>query len=1448
VASLKQKAMLPGVVVHHASEPCQMEVRQDVARDLNHGLYSLFFLSKALVKAKQNEPPAILSVFSSRPDAPAPLASAMGGFLRTLALEDPRYRVKSIEIQESGDLLASAKAGLLWDEICDQNWAAPEIRYEELKRSVSELVPITAVQKSHGPLPLKEGGVYLLTGGLGGLGLIFAEYLAKNLRAKLVLVGRSAASAAKELTLSRLRSYGAQVLSLQADISRLEDMERVVRESKARFSRIDGVIHAAGVNRDAYVLRKTKEEMEAVLAPKIYGAINVDLATREENLDLFVLFSSVAGVMGNIGQSDYAYANHFLDSFAEQRERSRKAQKRSGRTLSIDWPHWQEGGMAMPPEASALLRQRTGLAPLPTGDGIQYWEDFLQADVAQGVALYGTASRIAATVALPAAKGHRGTPPPAEVMDSAALLGKAEAYVRALIGEEIQLDPARIVSSDRLESFGIDSVMINRMNARLERDLGAQPKTLFYENETIRDVARFLAQQAREALVAMPGTGASSGEVVTAAEGGHEEATATVTPHTPQVMSQPADNVEAVEAIAIVGMHARYPHSATLSEYWDNLKQGRELVDLVPRERWDYAELYDPDPEAAAEGKIYCKWGGFIEDHDKFDARFFQIPAEEAQTMDPQERLFLESVWAALEDAGTTRERLKKRYPKAGSADVGVFVGVTTNSYHLLASEEQTRGNFVTPGALPWSIANRVSYVFDFSGPSLPIDTACSSSLVAIHLACESLRNQECRVAIAGGVNLYLHPSKYQGLCRKGALAHEGKCRSYGAGDEGFVPGEGVGALVLKPLRQAIEDGDRIYATIQASAFDHSGRSNGYSAPNPNAQAALISRMLDKARIEPESIGYVEGHGTGTQLGDAIEIAALTQAFKKRTSRKQYCPVGSVKGNIGHSESAAGIASVAKVILQMQHRQLVPSINSDAPNPNIDFAESPFYLQHGLSEWTSPDGRPRRALVNSFGAGGVSACMVIEECQAPNPSAEPQTTPPYVFVLSARTEERLRVSADRLLVHLKREAAIDLPGLCYTLQAGREAMEERLALVVSDMNELVARLDDWRRGGAADDVYRGTVRQRGGANRRGRQVTAAGASTPADLASQWVAGQEVDWECSYARLPRRVTLPAYPFARERHWVTDSRDAERAAPSRDCLHPLISYNSSTLNEVSFTSWLSDTAFYAADHKVHGESIFPGAGFLEMMCIAANIAGEREVRRITDVVWIQPLRVRSRQPVRTVLRRGADAVDFEISSLDDENETIVHSEGRVTFSSAALPADAGERIAIEAVKARCARLEDRTAYYDELRAIGLQYGPAFQTIQELHSDGSIAVSRLKIAENLRAGFDEFMLHPALIDGALQTVGGLMKGGQPQTAYLPFALDEIEIIRPVPHTCYAYAERSDETAPQNGGVTKFNVRILNESGDVLVRIRNLYVRPLAMPASSRDGQPRPAAPTRS
>lgn len=1443
-AALAAKGRLPRVILHRypeAGDGLQDEAQraEQFKSQLDRGVHTLLQACKALMKLKHHTPTQLVSFYSGSTPAAAPVAAALAGFYRTLHLEHPNYVGKVVDVGAAGAGVTLAEEAVLLLGELDAGGAPAEIRYRRdgaspWLREVREYLAFSPGTGAGAGLPLRHRGVYLITGGLGGLGAIFAEYLARTLQARLVLTGRSAPGRRHEEMLERMRAHGAEVLYLRADVAQLSDTESLVREATARFGRIDGVIHSAGVTRDAFIFKKTRDDMDAVLAPKVAGAINLDLATRGQQLDLFAVFSSVAGALGNLGQCDYAYANRFLDAFAERRDDMRLAGERHGRTLAIDWPFWQDGGMTLGADAVALSEKHTGMRPLPTAEGLAYWEDFLRSDLVQGLALYGTPSRIAAWVGRGTQQERTERRELAEARPGsspAALPAQAEAYLKGLIGEEIKLAPERIDAREPLASFGIDSIMVGRLNERLESRFGLLPKTLFYEYETVEELAKYFVRELPHALAGLldDAGAADAAPIEEAAHAAPEPA--------------PADRLVpgADEPIAIVGVHGYYPQSPDLAGYWENLRSGRDMVGVVPGERWDADAFYDADPGRAADGKIYCRWGGFLDDVDKFDASFFNIAADEARMMDPQERLFLQSVWAAFEDAGCTRESLKRDFPKGRGADVGVFVGVTTNSYQLLAAEEWKRGNFASPGALPWSIANRVSYFFDFQGPSIPVDTACSSASVAIHLACESLRRGESQVAVAGGVNLYLHPAKYHGLCRKGMLAAGGKCRSYGAGDDGFVPGEAIGTLILKPLSKAVEQGDHIYGLIRASAYEHSGRSNAYSAPNPNSQASLIAATLARAGVDADTIGYVEGHGTGTQLGDSLEIRALTQAFGRQTAKRQFCALGSAKASQGHAESAAGIAAVTKVLLQMKHGQLAPTLHSDEVNPDIAFERTPFYLQHGLSSWERPARHPRRALVNAFGAGGVNACLVLEEYegQGGRGAARQGQAQAQLVVLSARNEERLRAYADLLLAHLRKEPQTGLADLAYTLQVGREAMPERLAVVAADLGELVGRLEAWRGDDACPAVRRGSLDPRRGAGRTGgtgreRMAALVAAHDLDGLAQAWAAGEQVDWNGLHAHgRPARIALPSYPFARERHWVADALAAARPLPAADepaRLHPLVSHNSSTLREVSFSSMLSGSAFYARDHQVGGQRIFPGAGMLEIACVAGALAGTRTVRRIRDIVFVRPLVFTDEaQMIQIALRPADDDAEYLITSYGADREKLVHSEGVIDFDDGSQGHGAEELVPIAALKQACAQPVPGERYYQLFEQAGISYGPAFRTMQELYVGESFALARLAIPEQLKAGFDQFVLHPAIVDGALQAVAGMAGGAEAGDPCLPFAIDAVEIARATAQACYAHVQEVGPAAGsrERAGIRKFDIRITNEEGLVLVTLKRFSVR---------------------
>ncbi|QHI36097.1 Polyketide synthase PksM [Kordia antarctica] len=1448
--TLENKKLLPSKIIYQSSLQLSLEEKSGVTQQLNSGIYALFFLSKALMRLKTQKPLKILTLLPNTDTLETPLNEALGGFFKTLTLENPKYQAKIILLdhKKEDQINVSDKLQLTTNEFEDENWNKNEVKYifhknNQYKRYIRTLTSFTPAQNNLTDLPIKHNGVYLISGGIGGLGYLFSEYLAKKFQCKLVLFGRSPLNEKHQEKLDKLKAFNTEAYYIQADVTNLEDMEMLVKVTKDKFSHINGIIHSAGVSRDSFILKKTTEEMQQVIDPKVYGAINLDKATKDENLDLFVLFSSIAGVLGNFGQCDYAYGNHFLDAFAGYRNTLANDNERFGKTLSINWPFWKDGGIQLPENEIEQGKKLIGIYPIETAIGLEYFEQFLCSDITQGVALYGKASKISAYLQQETTNENEeskavSTTIDISVIDTSVLLEKTETYLKELIGTEIKLDPARIDSDEKFDAFGIDSIIIGRINLTIEKDLGSQSKTLLYEFPTIKELSAHLHVEAKQQLIKLFDMSPKNVEV------------AIVTKET-KVVATPAyteekgiDSHVENEPIAIIGVHGIYPKSEDVNKYWENIKKGKNLVDVVPEDRWDCEAYYDENPEKSTEGKIYSKWGGFIKDVDKFDPKFFNITTEDANMMDPQERLFLESVWGTIEDAGYTKNSLKTHYSKGKGSDVGVFVGVTTHTYNLIALDEWNKGNYLNSSSLTWSIANRVSYLMDFQGPSMPIDTACSSSLVSIHMACESLRKKECQVAIAGGVNLYLHHSKYHSLCKKGMLAKGNKNYSFGAGDDGFVPGEGVGSVLLKPLSKAIADKDHIYAVVKGSAVGHGGSSNGYSAPNPNSQATLIEETLQNAKVHPETISYVEGHGTGTQLGDSLEILSLNNAFKSKVEKKQFCSIGSVKANIGHTESAAGIAGVTKILLQLKHKLLAPTINSEEVNPNINFEKSPFYLQHTLSKWEHLPNVPRRALINSFGAGGVNACLVLEEfVDAKTKVEKPKETGSHLIVFSAKSNESLLKYVNKYLIVLGENRNLSLADLAYTLQTGREAMQVRLAFIVSNRIELMEQIKNWKQDISDKNIFEtkeGTVQTIKNPTKEEKIHIDSLLENKnlTELAKIWIEGIKMDWENLYTTVdePKRVSLPTYPFAKERYWITDNtptnKQTKTARNNTEQLHPLVSHNISTLRQIGFSSLLDHTEYYAEDHKVNGVKIFPGAGFLEIASVSGSLAGEKKVQKIKDIVWIHPLTFQDvPKSIQTYLKQSGSGTQYEVTSLNEVSERITHCEGKILYQDNSNHSNGvDEKIDLEALTNTCHTTITSSNYYESFEKSGIKYGAAFQTVRELHISDSFALAKLEIATNLQTDFDQYMLHPSLLDGALQTVAGLVGSTNTDKSYLPFAIDELEIIRPLTQTCYAFVEFADHKGNMQSDIKKFNIQIVNRKGALLVRIKNFYARAIA------------------
>ena len=580
-------------------------------------------------------------------------------------------------------------------------------------------------------------------------------------------------------------------------------------------------------------------------------------------------------------------------------------------------------------------------------------------------------------------------------------------WLVAYLAREASLAPGQVDEQSPFSAYGLESVQMVGLANDLETWLGKPvAATVAYDHPTIERLARFVA-------------------------GGSQEA------------ARPRAAREREEPIAIVGIGCRFPGASSPVELWHLLREGFDAIREVPPERWNADQFYDPDPSIP--GKANTRWGGFLAGMDLFDAGFFGISPREADFMDPQQRLLLEVAWETFEDAAIDPDRL-------AGGPVGVFVGISSFDYARLLWREASRvGAYAGTGGSLSIAANRLSYFFGFHGPSLAVDTACSSSLVAVHQAMRSLRSGECAAALAGGVNLVLLPEPTIGFSQARMMSSDGRCRAFAAGADGYVRAEGCGLVLLKPLSAARADGDRILAVLRGSAVNQDGRSNGLTAPNGPSQQEVIRLALADAGLSPGRLQYIEAHGTGTALGDPIELQALAAVLAEEPARRR-CRVGSIKTNIGHLESAAGIAGLLKVVLALRHGEIPPHLHLDAPNPYLRFSELPLEIPTRLESWPV-DGETRVAGVSSFGFGGTNSHVILEEAPL-SPAASPEEISPWLLPLSARTPEALRALALRYAETLEADAAPPLADACFTAATGRASFEHRCAVVGSSSREL----------------------------------------------------------------------------------------------------------------------------------------------------------------------------------------------------------------------------------------------------------------------------------------------------------------------------------------------------------------------------------------------------------
>lgn len=988
-------------------------LRTNVHEKLNEkdDILQLFDLAKGFIQRKNKKNIELIYGYLNETQDTLPSYAAVAGFFRTLRNENPKIQGRVVEFQEKAQLVQQ-----LLNELKETQTKESEVRYENGIRLVNQIKRMELPELTQAVYVDK--GVYIITGGAGGIGRIVAAHLAQHYNAYVFLTGRTDLSDKKMSEVVKLCEKHPNIEYIKADISNLEDTKNFIEKIKIKHARIHGVFHAAGVYHNGFILKKSREEFETTLLPKVDGVVNLDECLSKENLDFFVIFSSLAGVTGKVGQSDYTYANAFQDNFANYRENLRKKGQRSGHTVSIDWPLWEQGGMTLSKEEQQELSSEGGVQALPTKEGLNCIEAAIVSANTQIAITY--AAKDVFAINEPKEAVEKEEEAESEI-DLKKLVSRTKRYVKQLICKGTGMPEEKIEDDVNLDEYGVDSIIVNTVNSELEKEIGNVTKTLLYEYQTVDGITEYLVESHRNELIRYFGESFEKENKSTpvAIKVVEKKVTESKKP-----ITKAKQEKRVCDEIAIIGVSGRYPQAENLSEFWQNLCDGKDCVTEVPKDRWNLKEYYSDEFDKLSEGKMYCKWGGFLDKAFDFDPLLFNISPVEAEMMDPQERLFLEVSWEAMEDAGYTRKGIRQLIEKKKTADVGVFVGVTSTNYQLHGPSQWLSKNYVMPNSSEWSVANRVSYVYNLQGPSITVDTACSSALSAVHLACESIRNGESSVCIVGGVNVYSHPYKYVLMSQMKMLSPTGRCHSFGDDGDGFVPGEGAGAMIFKSREEAERDGDHIYAVIKATAVNHDGKTNGYMVPSPTAQTKVILEALKKANIDPRTINYVEAHGTGTKLGDPIEITGLTKAYETYTNEKGFCAIGSVKSNIGHLEAAAGVASITKVLLQMKYQKLVPTIHCEVTNSNIDFSTTPFYLERGTEEWKHVENPsehseyPYRAGVSSFGAGGSNAHVIMEEYRPQRSKEATKSSGEYCIPMSANSKEVLHQYVQKTIAYL----------------------------------------------------------------------------------------------------------------------------------------------------------------------------------------------------------------------------------------------------------------------------------------------------------------------------------------------------------------------------------------------------------------------------------------------
>lgn len=1296
---------------------------------------SALYLIQAIIKLNLSLPLYIVhsGVQSVQCEVPQAFAcSSIWGLVNVATVEHPELLCRCLDL----DPQYSPRQGMtvLMEEL-NRTDKEQFVVWRSSNRYVSRLQALDPLPVQP-ELALKGDRSYLITGGLSGIGLELVEWFINKGAKNLILLGRSAPN---ENTIKKLESLSNPTILLkivQADVSDYEQLAQIFNEIEQTMPALAGIIHSAGVVEDASLLQQSWSQFELVFAAKVYGAWNLHRLSTQYSLDHFILFSSMATLLGSPGQSNHAAANAYLDALAAYRNALGMP------VCSINWGLWKSIGYASDHVDHQQMQDR-GMNWIEPCEGLaacdialsQQWTQFGFANIDWSKLQKTVLSDKLFLDQLIDKKPSDPAKQPFSAANNPLTLdlepGDLKNRIRELVASILNAPSQDLDLKKGFVDLGMDSLMALDLRNRLQERMGKDyllPATLIYDYPNISSLADFIYQELH---------GSSIKEVIQPGE---------------------KSTVLSNDDIAIIGMSCRFPGSANSPEdLWDLLVKGQDAITEFPQR----------------EGVVYDnsgpQWGGFINDIDLFDGDFFGISPRELKYLDPQQRLLLEVSWETLERAGIAAEQLR------GSA-TGVYIGICGNDYSNLIRQQNKKSSdiYIPTGNALSTASGRLSYVLGLQGPSLSIDTACSSSLVAIHLAVQSLRRGECDLALAGGVNLILQSEHSLNLVNGNMLSPDGRCKTFDAEANGFVRSEGCAVVAVKRLADALVGGYPVLAVIKGTAINQDGASAGLTAPNVTAQEALISMALDDAKLSAHEIDYLEAHGTGTLLGDPIELDALNVLSSGRTK-----PVllGSIKSNMGHAEAASGIAGLVKTVLALQYGFIPANLHFNRLNPNIRLEKIPAQVVTTTTAWPSVGGRKRYAGVSSFGFSGTNAHIILEEAPAATDDNTMQAEPgSQQLVLSAKTEQSLQELIKKYLQFLA-QTPYELVDIAYTALIGRNQYPHNVLVEGQTISEMIVKLE------------------------QGDYLTGVQQDSPIERQGK-----------------RRVVLPTYCFKKQRHWIeTETGPAALFVRSE---HPLLGRLIPTpLNQTLFTQELDLSSLaYLSDHVIFQQTIFPGAGYVELILSAARqILGSSSMRMQAFRID-SPLLLDLGKPVKiqVILGKNADhSFNLAVYSQNQlNNEWLCHATALVNpVEGNGLPLD---QSSVETRYPQQARIAD---FYQGIEAYGILYGSSFQNIRQLNYGESEAFAIIEFAQST----DPYLCHPALLDSCFQVLVAtcFFKTPEQESIYLPLSIDELTIYKPLGNNIQVSAQLGSK--PGNDRIVA-DLQLYNAQGELLAAIKGL------------------------